>query len=150
MRSYLANHLQIVELEGVKSSITKLKHGIPQGSIFGPLLFLIYINDLSNALQNPTTLFTDDICLLISDNNTEILVTKWNDDLANVSEWILANRLTLNPHKTKILILPFKMKYPVSLNFKLTLDNTNINMLHSVKYLGVLLESSLNFSTHIQ
>jgi len=150
MRSYLANRLQIVELEGVKSSITKLKHGVPQGFILELLLFLIYINDLPNALQNSHILFADYTCLLISDNNTEILETKCNDDLANVSEWMLANRLTLNLHKTQILLLPFKMKYPVSLDFKLMLDNSNINMLHLVKYLGISLESSLNFSPHIQ
>jgi len=63
---------------------------------------------------------------------------------------MLANRLTLNPHKKQIILLPFKTKYPVSLDFKLTLDNTNINMLHSVKYLDVSLEYSLNFSTHNQ
>jgi len=63
---------------------------------------------------------------------------------------MLANRLTLNPHKTQILLLPFKTKYPVSFDFKLMLDNVNTNMLHSVKYLGISLESSLNFSTHIK
>jgi len=83
-----------VELEGVKSSNTNLKHGVPQGSILGPLLSLIYNIDLPNALQNPPTLFSDDTCLLISENNTEILKTKCNDDLANVSEWMLANTLT--------------------------------------------------------
>jgi len=62
---------------------------------------------------------------------------------------MLANRLTLNPHKTQILLLPVKTKNSVSLDFKLTLDNININILYSVKYLGVSLESSLILSTHI-
>jgi len=84
MRSYLANRLEIVELERVKSSTTKLKQGVPQGSILELFFFLIYINYLPNALHNPSTLFADDTCLLISDNNTEILETKCNDDLSRV------------------------------------------------------------------
>ena len=105
IKSYVSDRLQYVEFDNVKSSRINIKYGVPQGSILGPLLFILYINDLPNSLINQPTLFADDNCILISNHSLVNLETQSNDELKSVSEWMIANRLTLNPHKTQALVL---------------------------------------------
>ena len=87
IKSYLSDRLQYVELDNVKSSRINVKYGVPQGSILGPLLFILYINDLPNSLVNQPTLFADDTCILISNHSLVNLETQSNDELKCVSEF---------------------------------------------------------------
>ena len=99
--SYLTNRTQVVQVNGVLSSnICKVKYGTPQGSILGPLLFLIYISDLPACLEYSKPLFyADDTNLLLSATLCGDLISKGNAELENISEWVTSNKLSLNATK---------------------------------------------------
>ena len=142
-RSYLSNRQQYVYVSGCDSSKRPVNHGVPQGSVLGPLLFLIYINDLHYAIQNSkTNLFADDTCLLLSDSNLQDLETKINSDLIKLSSWLRANKISLNVTKTEVLLFRSKTK-TVLYHMKLKLDDHILKFSSKVKYLGILLDEFL-------
>ena len=98
---YLRNRKQRVLLNGQVSGWSDVKVGVPQGSILGPLLFLIYINDLSEGLSSNTKLFTDDTSLfsVIHDSNTSAL--ELNNDLAKINRWVFQWKMSFNPDPKK-------------------------------------------------
>ena len=103
--SYLSNRQQRVKLDGKKSSYLNISCGVPQGSILGPLLFLIYINDMKNSVKNSILHhFADDTNLLCSDTNEKLLERKMNEDLKLIYLWLCANRLSLNVDKTEFIV----------------------------------------------
>ena len=112
-RSYLSERTQYVSINGVDSGTLPVKHGVPQGSILGPLLFSIYINDLHNSIKNSSTFhFADGTNLLYisknSINNRRIRLV--NNDLKCLTHWLLANKISLNVTKTEIIIFRRKKK----------------------------------------
>ena len=94
--SFLANRNQYVTINNTNSSLKSIDIGVPQGSILGPLLFLIYINDIFNSVKCTPRLFADDTCLLMRAPSTTILQNQLKDDLNNICNWISYNNLTLN------------------------------------------------------
>ena len=105
IRSYLSGRRQYVFINGVNSSVRHLNIGVPQGSILGPLLFLIYINDLpdmSNQLK--PILFADDTTFLLSDRSFSNLIPKLNSELNLVYDWTIYNRLSVNSNKTSCML----------------------------------------------
>ena len=100
--NYLKNRFQYTYVNGVKSNLNTLYTGVPQGSVLGPLLFLILINDLANISQNLfSLLFADDTTFQISSNKLKDLFKLANLELEKASDWFKANKLTLNLSKTK-------------------------------------------------
>lgn len=147
-RSYLKNREQFVSVDGCDSSKRFIKHGVPQGSVLGPLLFLIYINDLPNILRNcKTNLFADDTCLLFDDIKLQLLETKVNFDLSNLSTWLKANKISLNEDKTEVLLFRSKNK-SVPYKMKLLLNGFNLNFSTQVRYLGLQLDEHLSWNYH--
>lgn len=111
IRSYLSNRKQYVSYNGHDSNLHDIECGVPQGSILGPLLFLIYINDLcyqSDVLYN--ILFADDSNFLVSGKNLHNLVHTMNTELCKLSEWFKCNRLSLNVKKTRFIVFHTKTK----------------------------------------
>ena len=83
--------------------------GVPQGSTFGPLLFLLYVNDLLNSTKTIPRLFADDTCLTVHHSNLSNLQTELNLELIRLSEWCKSNKLTINPSKSQLLIISPRM-----------------------------------------
>ena len=105
-RSYLKNRQQYVSFQGTQSSVLEIDCGVPQGSVLGPLLFLIYMNDLPSCLKHSEViLFADDTTLYASSKNIVQLYADINSDLADLIEWFRANKLSLNTSKTHYMQL---------------------------------------------
>ena len=107
-QSYLCNRWQYVKLNGFKSELKPIDIGIPQGSILGPLLFLLYINDIPNASDFFIKLFADDTVLSLSCENLKNLNKKTSVELDKIYKWLVANKLTLNVVKSKFMIITGK------------------------------------------
>ena len=102
-KNYLNEREQFVDINGVQSDKKQITCGVPQGSVLGPLLFLIFINDLPNATNFLTLLFADDTTFQISGVDTDQLFLLANSELEKASVWFKANKLTLNVKKTKYI-----------------------------------------------
>lgn len=105
IRNYLTDRPYRVQVDGVLSSSKIINIGVPRGSIPGPLLFLIFINDLPQILTHAhCLLYADDTTIFTSDKRSGALQDKLNADLANVHSWCVKNKLTINPSKTTFMI----------------------------------------------
>ena len=145
--SYLSNRYQYVEFNGSISSTKVIDTGVPQGSILGPLLFLIYINDLPcvSPLFN-MVMYADDTTLYcnLSNNANENYL---NSELNKISEWLASNKLSLNTRKTKFMVfhtVQRKIQYPI-----LTINNTVIERVKQFNFLGIILHYTLKWQKHI-
>ena len=103
--SYLKNRQQQTIINGALSGFLTVLCGVPQGSVLGPLLFLLYTNDLANASNFAINLFADDTCLSLSSENLQELKIHCNSEAALVDEWFKANKLTTNSKKASKFIL---------------------------------------------
>jgi len=100
-KSYLSGRTQFTAIGQFNSKPENVNFGVPQGSVLGPILFLIYMNDISNAVQGPKIkLFADDTNMFVKADNLNLLTTECNRYLAELNAWFLANRLSLNIEKT--------------------------------------------------
>ena len=128
----------------------KLECGVPQGSVLGPLLFLLYINDFNRSSQIlDFHLFADDSNLFVSNKNLLALETIMNEELVKVHKWLCTNKLSLNVDKTNIVLFrPVQKKLNGSIS--LVINNKPIKQVTSIKYLGVLLDCHLNWKDHVQ
>lgn len=134
-RSYLENRRQCVSLNNKNSDIKLIKHGVPQGSVLGPILFLIYINDLPSFLDViKCTLFADDLTLINSSKNTKELEDQEVVAIKKSEQWFSANKLKLNKNKTQSLVI--------------STDST-VTKGNSVKLLGITIDDGLKWDVHI-
>ena len=143
--------MQKFSVNGTLSSAKILTCGIPQGTTLGPLLFLLYINDLPNCLVSSETLmYADDTHLTYASNSIEDIECTLNRHLANVSDWLKANRLTLNKTKTEFMVIGSWQKlgtFDKSPN--LVLDSFPIKQVSTTKSVGVLVDKHLSWNAHI-
>ena len=147
--SYLSSREQKVKLDDTYSDYLHINCGVPQGSILGPLLFLIYINDMSNAVKHSIIHhFADDTNLLCSDMDPAIIRLKINEDLKLIYEWLCSNRLSLNVSKTEFIIFKPPRK---SLQKRITLKLNGVTLYESkkIKYLGIIMDDRLTWKYHI-
>ena len=134
IKSYLTDRTQYVDLNGVKSKSEKILVGVPQGSILGPLLFLIYVNDLPAALEKSTpVIYADDTNIIIKGKDLSVLVQILNSELDVLSDYFKANKLKLNVDKTKMVCF-YKKGQTVGLDhITVTMDGTSIEREKSSK-----------------
>jgi hypothetical protein len=150
-KDYLSNRFQQVKCNGTISSFKLIKFGVPQGSILGPLLFLLFINDLPNASSLlHFVLFADDSNVFISHSSYSELFKILNKELILVSDWFKANRLSLNLNKTNYILFSSHRKSTPQEKGNVMIDSIDIPQVTSVKFLGVYLDQHVTWNTHIE
>ena len=148
-KSYLSNRRQYVDINGIKSGYENITVGVPQGSILGPLLFLIYINDLPGSLEKLiSVLFADDSNLVIKGENLKELVSTINTELKCLSDFFKANKLKLNASKTKVVCFRKKSQPYDSKDIQIEFDGTLLVPEEHATFLGVDLDANLNWEKH--
>ena len=151
-KSYLTNRTQQVAVRGTMSNKNDLSLGVPQGSILGPLLFLLYIDDMVNVISHgKVTMYADDTTLYVSGTSLNDIQFKLQEDLIALKNWIQDNRLHLNVGKTKLMILGSKQRLR-SLNndtIYIEYDGNPIERCSSIKCLGVIIDENLLFHDHV-
>ena len=146
--SYLSDRSQCVEVDGTRSSFEDVTCGVPQGSILGPLLFLMYINDMHRSVDCRLALYADDSALIFSHTDASVIAEKLSRDLSCCKTWLIDNKLSLHIGKTECILFGTSRKTKKVENFEITCDGSPVNRVSSVKYLGVQLDQSFNFSNH--
>ena len=141
--SYLENKKQFVTYDGEKSETKHITCGVPQGSILGPLCFITYMNDIFHASKNLfNILYADDTSILLSGSDLQKL------ELELISEWPKANKLTLNIDKTYYMVF-HRGRRKFKNNIQLVINDMKIRETKIIKYLGVIIDSKLNWIDHI-
>ena len=149
-KSYLSNRKQYTVLSNHESELESISCGVPQGSVLGPLLFLIYINDIQYAISSNYTkvkLFADDTNLFVHNRDPAQLFHLANTCMAQLYEWFTVNRLSLNLDKTCYSI--FGPNHKDMKGFKLYINSKEIKHVECCKYLGILIDSDLKWQDHI-
>ena len=150
LENYLSDRYQRVVLNGQTSSWTPVLAGVPQGSILGPLLFLIYINDLPNELQSNAKLFADDTSLFAVANDKNVCANILNSDLLAISKWAFNWKMLFNPDPKKpAQEVLFSRKKQVQIHPTINLNNVEVERVPFQKNLGFMLDEKLNFRQHI-
>ena len=148
-KQFVRNRKQFVRIADTHSETLTINIGVPQGSVLGPLLFLLYINDLHFSIKHSKTrYFADDTCLLLTSNSLKQLKKHMNQDLKHLCKWLLANKISLNKEKTEAILFRHPNKN-INYDLKLKLDGKKLQLTNFVKYLGVYLDSNLNWSKHV-
>ena len=147
--SYLSNRQQRVDFKGSISPVETINTGIPQGSVLGPLLFILYINDLINASKIfDVVLYADDATLLYSDSCINNLFNVVNNELNNIFQWTCANKLSLNIDKTKYMVI--STKTVATSGYSLILNDNVLEQVRNFNFLGILIDDKLTFKDHIK
>ena len=127
---------QFVKLpNGVKSFLTEVEFGVPQGSILGPILFLLFINDLPNATDFYVKLFADDTFLCSQNKDFSLLQDEVNFELEKVFVWLASNKLTLNIKKSKFMLITNKRNIP---DFCVKINDSPLEICKSYKYINTI------------
>jgi len=148
IEDYLTNRKQRVVIGGKKSAWTAIKAGVPQGSILGPLLFLIYVNDIVNLIECEILLFADDTSLLEAVENPQLSMEKLNRDLQRLCEWATQWLVTFNPSKTRYMIISKKL---LPQNYDpLFLDGKQLERAQSHTQLGITFNAKMTWDDHIR
>ena len=147
--SYLTSRRQLVSINGYSSSMCSISCGVPQGSVLGPLLFLIYINDLPNVSSMLSFfLFADDTNIYLEAGDLNSLTQTINRELSKVKSWLDCNKLALNIDKTNFVLFHSPRKIlPDQINIKF--GHKKVSRAKYVKFLGILLDEHLNRKYHI-
>jgi hypothetical protein len=146
--SYLTDRSHYVSIGGEDSVCLTANIGVPQGSVLGPILFLLYINDMcaSSDLLNFVH-FADDTTVFIAGSDPDILVDTVNAELAKVDIWLQANRLSLNVNKTSFMLF---LGPKTDLKDNVCIRNTPLDRVRASKFLGITIDDKLDFATHIK
>ena len=145
IKNYLHARYQRVVLNGQTSTWELVKSGVPQGSVLGPLMFLIYINDLPDNIQSTCKIFADDTSLFSLVFNKDISQDELNNDLQKVSDWAFQWKMQFNPDPNKQAQDVIFSKKPESTNsLPLTFNKTKVRTCQSQKHLGLILDKRLN------
>ena len=153
-RSYLSGRSQKTQFRGTLSEALPVSVGVPQGSILGPLFFIIHINDLPLELhlEVTSTMFADDTTILVRGPSVTSLSTQLNEVARTVSTWADNNRMSLNTTKTKSLLITTlqKRRTLTSSALNVQIDGRSIEQVDYAKMLGVMIDSDMSWEHHIE
>ena len=143
------NRKQKCSVNGSLSNSCSLTCGVPQGTILGPLLFLLHINDLPNCLSNcKPRMYADDTHLTYASSNLEICL---NETLANVFDWLQANKLTLNMTKAEFMLIGSRQRLDtLTTSPTIRMNSTQVSNVRATKSLGVMIDDKLDWHNHIE
>ena len=141
--SYLSNRSQVTYMNSCTSPIAEITHGVPQGSILGPLLFNLYINDLVNTVQSNMILYADDSVVFVAADSLEEAGHILQNDLLNIGTWCKFHKLSINVKKTKAMYFGTKVPEPMVPNIEIA--NNSLEFVGTYKYFGIHLDSKMSF-----
>ena len=147
---YFRNRMLYVQIVDSKSDALRQFCGVPQGSLLGPLFFIIYINDLSACASSNELefiLFADDTSIFFEHSDLDVLTSHLNDQLHNVSTWLKANKLSINVKKTKLMIFRPRQK-TLPITRQIIVENNALEQVDNIKFLGVYIDQHLTWKTH--
>ena len=149
--SYLSDRKQYSVVNGHKSDIQDITVGVPQGSVLGPLFFLLYVNDIKNCLDDEyISLFADDTSVLIHNRDLHVLKTNAERTIGRLYTWFNSNKLSLSIEKTHFIIYHTKRRQIDARFNKLTVHGFDINRVTWVKHLGLIIDENLSWEKHVQ
>ena len=147
LKSYLSNRKQYVEINKINSELLKVVCGVPQGSVLGPLLFILYINDICNVSKLlKMILFADDTNLFRSGRELNSLCKEVSEELEKLNTWFKVNKLSLNVSKTNFIL--FSGRKCIN-NVSISIDKVNIERVFSTKFLGIHIDEKLTWKQHV-
>ena len=149
-QSYLSNRYHQTIVNGTESDVLKVQYGVPQGSSLGPLLYLIYFNDVQNIFNDSElNVFADDTCLITTNERLDDALKDMNHKIKTFEKFISANGIKINSTKTEYVILyPKGMK--IDTNERLCYNDEEIKMKNEIKVLGLIIDRKLSFKSHVQ
>jgi hypothetical protein len=154
-QNYLTDRTQYVEIEGSRSTSRQLQCGVPQGSILGPLLYLIYVNDISKSSNSHILSFADDTTMYVSDPDVNLLYKKAETEVNNLFNWFCANKLSLNSTKTKYIVIRPNTKQLNLNRYQLKINGTPLSRVGNncketaIKFLGIYIDECLTWKKHL-
>lgn len=149
-QSFLSNRKQFVQYKNTSSKTLSIVYGVPQGSILGPLLFLLYVNDVTHSSPlSKFILFADDCTLYKSNTDLPLLISQMNQELFLLGKWIRSNKPALNIDKTNYIIFHRNKHMPANLEY-LRINRAVIKQVFSTRFLGVIVDDKISWSMHIK
>ena len=149
--NYLTNRKQRTTIENITSDYRDITCGVPQGSILGPMLFSIYVNDLSNVIERcKYQLYADDTVIYFTGEDLNASTNILEKDLENFTKWCKGNALAINASKSKYICFGMKSQTRKILNHSLFMNNIKLDKVSSYKYLGIQIDAYLNFHKYLQ
>lgn len=150
LRDYLENRLQVVKFNDTESSPQICNHGVPQGTVMGPNLFTLYINDIVQYVDKCSIqLFADDTLLYYAANSVTEVISVINKELHIIQGWLGSNSLVVNVQKTKFMLIRSRYNFSDINNHNgVYIYDTKLEQVRECKYLGIMIDDNLTFSTH--
>ena len=149
-QSYLNNRTQCVSLNGTISTPNVIRSGVPQGSILGPLLFLLFINDMPKNIVNCSVdMYADDTLIYVCHNDIDVIEKCLNEDLASLSKWLDRNVMKANVSKTKTMILGTSTRINRIRDVNIIMNGTAVERVNTFKYLGITIDANLKWNDQI-
>ena len=139
-----------MEINGSRSDFLPIGCGVPQGSILGPQLFLIYINDMNLSINCKLSLYADDSALVFSHSDPVVIGERLSCELFCCKQWLVDNKLSLHIGKTECMLFGSSRKLKRVGDFRVMCEGTAITKVDCVKYLGVYLDSNMSGSTQVK